>query len=231
MTRRPLLGLLAALPCLTLPAPAAAASGAPAWSAPVAPFPASRSLAERALPPPAPVPAVRPRVVRTPGRAGVLRAVPTAGRPRAGARRLLVLVEGGLRVDRRAFALRVERTLNDPRSWGARVSRAGREPADLRVVLARPGLTDRLCAPLLTRRSYSCGTGRTAVLNFRRWREGASAWRGNLLGYRRYLVNHEVGHLLGHGHEGCPARGARAPVMMQQTKGVGACRANPWPRP
>ena len=52
--------------------------------------------------------------------------------------------------------------------------------------------------------------------------------------YRRYLVNHVVGHLLGHGHSSCQAAGARAPVMMQQTMGVGACRANgrplPWER-
>jgi hypothetical protein len=68
-----------------------------------------------------------------------------------------------------------------------------------------------------------------AVLNLMRWRHGAPAFRGNMTMYRRYLVNHEVGHVLGHSHRSCHASGARAPVMMQQTKGVGSCRANGWP--
>ena len=102
-------------------------------------------------------------------------------------------------------------------------------PVDFRVVLAAPATVDRLCYPLRTNGSLSCATGARAVLNVRRWRRGAPAFHGNVALYRRYLVNHEVGHLLGHGHSSCQAAGARAPVMMQQTLGVGACRANGRP--
>jgi hypothetical protein len=102
---------------------------------------------------------------------------------------------------------------------------------DFRVVLAAPATVDRLCHPLLTDGSLSCATGSSAILNVLRWRRGALAFRGNLPLYRRYLVNHEVGHVLGHGHAVCPAPGARAPVMMQQTLGVGACRPNGRPLP
>jgi hypothetical protein len=215
-------------------APGLAATGVPG-ATPVAPFPASRSLAPRALPPPVaqPRPAIRRRrvVAHAPGRAGTLRAVPAPHRARRGARRLLVQVEGGLRVERHDFARWVEGTLADRRSWGVPIARVDGGRVDLRVVLARPDTTDRMCAPLVTNGIFSCGTRGAAVLNVRRWQEGASSWEGDLRGYRRYLVNHEVGHLLGHDHVGCPAPGAPAPVMMQQTKGVGACRPNGWPRP
>ena len=36
-------------------------------------------------------------------------------------------------------------------------------------------------------------------------------------------------HGLGHGHVQCPRAGARAPIMVQQTKGLDGCAAWPWP--
>lgn len=134
-----------------------------------------------------------------------------------------------------AFTAAVEEALGDPRSW-ARDRRFVRvdDPAkaSVRVVLATPGTVDRLCGEvgLQTVGLYSCWTGRFAALNSWRWAEGASAFE-DLTTYRRYLVNHEVGHALGFGHVGCPAEGALAPVMMQQSISTGACVANGWPYP
>lgn len=155
--------------------------------------------------------------------------------PGGAALRYRLRVAPGLGVDERAFAAQVQAILADPRSWarGAPVVRVT-DPADIadvEVVLAGPALTDRLCVPLDTAGRYSCGLHGRAVLNARRWLEGAPAYAGDLAGYRAYLVNHEVGHVLGHGHRGCPRPGALAPVMLQQTKGLRGCARNSWPYP
>lgn len=152
------------------------------------------------------------------------------GRPR----RYLVKVETGVDVRPSTFARSVDATLGDRRSWTAegfayRRVHGGR--VDFRVLLAAPKTVNRLCAPLRTHGDLSCAVGNRAVLNAKRWLRGAYAYRGDLTGYRRYLVNHEVGHVLGHSHRQCPRKGALAPVMMQQTIGIGACRKNPWPHP
>jgi hypothetical protein len=167
---------------------------------------------------------------RSPGPRGKLRVVPGRSRVfgRGDVRRFVVEVEGGLWVDRVAFARRVTRILADRRSWRVAVRRVSSKPVDFRVALASPRLTDRICAPLRTNGIFSCAEGNRAILNSMRWRRGAAAYR-RLYRYRIYMVNHEVGHVFGHGHRWCGGAGRRAPVMMQQTKGVAPCRANPWP--
>jgi hypothetical protein len=167
---------------------------------------------------------------RAPGDRGELRVV-RGPAPQGAGLRLLVAVEGRLRVDPSGFAQTVARTLEDRRGWWARGYRfrlVASAPGDVEVVLASPALTDRLCAPLPTLGRYSCAQGSRAVLNFRRWRDGASPY-ASLERYRTYMINHEVGHVLGRGHAYCSGPGAAAPVMVQQTKGVAPCRPNPWP--
>jgi uncharacterized protein DUF3152 len=148
-------------------------------------------------------------------------------------RRYTVQIEDGIQVDRLSVAGQIARILGDRRGWGGtgRLSfqRVSSGPVSFRVVLATPSTVNRMCAPLITGGIYSCGVYGRAVLNLMRWRSGAAPFGANLTMYRRYLVNHEVGHVLGHSHRSCHAAGARAPVMMQQTKGVGSCRANGWP--
>ena len=169
-----------------------------------------------------------------PGRPGRLVVVPGGSKTygRGPVRRFLVEVEGGLRIDAADFAARVTQVLSDPRGWrgaGLAFRRVDSGRVDFRVALASPRTTDRLCAPLPTNGVFSCVSGERAVVNLFRWRRGAASYRHRLAGYRAYVVNHEVGHILGRSHAGCPGSGRRAPVMLQQTKGVAPCRPNPWP--
>lgn len=142
-----------------------------------------------------------------------------------------VEVEKDLAIEVKDFAKAVDVTLADPRGWTKTgdyaFQRTGEAP--LRVVLATPSTTDRLCAPLQTRGKVSCRNGNDVVINARRWVDGAPSYKGELEKFRQYVINHEVGHSLGLGHLSCPTAGAKAPVMLQQTLGLQGCKANPWP--
>ena len=166
-----------------------------------------------------------------------IRTVRVTGRPV----RYTVEIEGGLGVQADAVAAKVVSVLLDSRGWQTRdhvrfvnvspAEAAAGEAVDLRITLASPDTTDRLCAPLATRGQVSCHNGGRVVLNLRRWLLGAAAYGTDLDGYRTYLVNHEVGHGIGHAHAYCAGPGKVAPVMMQQTYGLQGCTAWPWPTP
>ncbi|SFW86029.1 DUF3152 domain-containing protein [Amycolatopsis australiensis] len=163
-------------------------------------------------------------------------------------------VEDG--VDAPGFAGQVDAILADPRGWIGRgevrfrrETSADAEP-QVRISLTTPATSRRLCGFAIPYDS-SCHLTHRIVVNLARWVRGAHSFDGDLTGYRAYAVNHEMGHELGFGHVGCPAPGAPAPVMMQQTFGLSnsyladlnraepgaatrvpadgaVCRPNPW---
>jgi hypothetical protein len=154
--------------------------------------------------------------------------------------RFVVEVEDGIDVDGAQFAAAVEATLGDPRSWGngGRLSfqRVGAAEAaagdyDFRVSLVSPGSMETWCPGVGTGGYTSCRYGERAVINLARWETAVPDYAGDIATYRQYVVNHEVGHALGHGHEQCGAPGQLAPVMQQQTLGLQGCVKNAWPYP
>lgn len=150
---------------------------------------------------------------------------------------LTIEVEEGLPVDPAEMGEFVLGTLNHEKSWakGGAIAFARTDSRpEIRVLLASPGTVDELCAPLQTNGRWSCGRGGRVVLNAERWINGADAFReagGELVDYRRYLINHEIGHLLGHQHRNCPTPGAPAPVMAQQSIRMQGCEPNGWVHP
>lgn len=123
-----------------------------------------------------------------------------------------------------AFANAVVAILSNPRSWTS----TGRFTLQ-RVDSGTPDFRITLTSQMTTRQADYCGwevqleascfnsaQGRV-LINDARWVRGAYAYDGDLTSYRVYAINHEVGHALGYNHEACPAQGALAPVMMQQS--------------
>jgi hypothetical protein len=149
-------------------------------------------------------------------------------------RRFAVDVQRGVGGDPAAFAAAVQRILLDPFGWtgAGRVAlqRVDSGVVDLRVTLASPRMTDRLCFPLHTAGFADCFNRGRAVINVDRWTQGSVSYAGDLADYRDYLVGHEFGHGLGHGHKHCPGPGRRSFLMMQQTGTTFGCRRQPWPR-
>ncbi|QFZ16816.1 DUF3152 domain-containing protein [Saccharothrix syringae] len=165
--------------------------------------------------------------------AGTYQVVPGATERAGGGGRLYrynIAIEDGVEPvdyggDREAFARTVDSFLADPRSWvGAgqvSMQRVEGDDVDFTVSLSTTGTTHALCGFSIQFES-SCWhppSGRV-VINVARWVRGAKAYGNDIVAYRTYAINHEVGHVLGIQHEGCKENGRPAPVMMQQSFGV-----------
>lgn len=122
--------------------------------------------------------------------------------------------------------------LNDPRSWaGDGTVRfalvESPEDADFTVWLSSPKTAATQCDSAES--GWACATRDGVVVNALAWSTPPETYTGDVTGYRRYLVNHGVGHYLGEGHDTCARRGRAAPVMQVQATDLDGCRPNPWP--
>ncbi|MFF4162506.1 DUF3152 domain-containing protein [Streptomyces sp. NPDC001741] len=152
-----------------------------------------------------------------------------------GGSRYRVEVEDGIGVDPDGAAEDIAEILADPRGWGKGGARTFRQVADgsagLVIRIGTPRTTDRLCGQygLDTGGEVNCRGGKNVMVNLFRWQLGSPTFDGTASEYRALIINHEVGHWLGHGHETCPGPGKPAPAMMQQIKGLKGCVSNAWP--
>ncbi|MFD5349151.1 DUF3152 domain-containing protein [Streptomyces anulatus] len=146
-----------------------------------------------------------------------------------------VEVEDGTGVDPDRAAEEIAAVLAHPRGWSHGGEQTFRQvadgPAGLVIKIATPATTDRICGEygLKTRGEVNCRGGEKVMVNLKRWQLGSPQFDGPVSEYRALIVNHEVGHWLGRGHETCPGKGRPAPAMMQQIDGLKGCVANAWP--
>lgn len=187
-------------------------------------------------------------------------------------------IEGGINTSqiggRNTFAWWVHSALGDPRGWvsgghrsfhqfdTAGLAALQKEPTGVGAGLRKTALHFTLATPLTTRKlcgyslpvETSCWSSQTrrVVINMARFIRGAATFPHDLSGYRYYVINHELGHGLGFGHEVCGAANGVAPVMMQQTltlrnadigtlepslssapgfSASSTCQPNSWPNP
>ena len=126
------------------------------------------------------------------------------------------------------FADEIDMYLSDPDGWeshGYEFVRVESKPnVHIRLSSPKTMLHESGCR----RDDLSCAelNGHKMFLNAHRWTAGSRASGQDLDGYRQYVVSHEMGHILGHDHVKCPGSGQPAPIMMQQTVGIGQCRPN-----
>lgn len=150
-------------------------------------------------------------------------------------RRYRVEVEKGLSLSPAEVAEEVEAILADPRGWTtdgrSAFQRVSGGATDFVVKVATPGTVDEICGRhgLNTRGDYNCQAGDDVMVNLERWELATPVYAKDVKAYRALILNHEVGHFIGHGHVGCPGEGEPAPAMMQQIKGMDGCVPNVWP--
>lgn len=133
------------------------------------------------------------------------------------------------------FANAVYRVLNDPRGWpraGATFVKGDGDACNFTVVLSEAKYMqtfDSGCSA-----EYSCRVGDNVIINLDRWNGGIGNWMeagGNLARYRTMVINHEVGHALGHidNETTCAGAGKPAPLMQEQSMHLDGCTVNEWP--
>ena len=145
-----------------------------------------------------------------------------------------ILSWGEVTSDIEEFRGKVEETLNSEQGW-TRAKLRFQEVSwgqDVNIILSDAASLEATsgCSGDL-----SCTTfNNEVIINDLRWQEGTEASRAAGMGQRDYqhmVINHEMGHWLGHyQHEERCEAGGPAPVMLQQSTGLRGCDSfNAWP--
>jgi len=136
----------------------------------------------------------------------------------------------------RVFRALVEPLIQHPRGWASHghvfhLNGTNTHHPLITITLAPQVALDVMFPDFSQERLSLCDMDtREIFLNEQRWyREYDDDKSGlSLPAYRLYMVQHEIGHALGLGHAKCGGPGENSPIMVQQTKGTGACKPYPF---
>lgn len=122
------------------------------------------------------------------------------------------------------FSNAVFRILNSEHGWARR--------RDFDIVLAQASTLPTFSS--VCSEQYSCRVGNNVIINDDRWNSGTDVWMsggGDLARYRTMVINHEVGHRLGHidNEMTCAGAGQAAPLMQEQSIFLDGCAINEYP--
>lgn len=143
-----------------------------------------------------------------------------------------ISTKGNIRSNLSEFSKLVNETLNDNRGWARMgiVFKEVKEGGNFNLVLSQAELMSSFSSGCDA--NWSCRVGSSVIINDNRWSGATTAWNeagGDIRNYRHMVINHEVGHWLGHGHLNCSGANNPAAVMRQQSIDLQGCAFNPWP--
>ena len=127
----------------------------------------------------------------------------------------------------RADKKMITSTLHDRRGWtGNRfLMRRGQERSDIDFEMASPDEIGRRFGRRFEKFSVChCGTRKCRIVI------NKDNWKAGTVTYKKYIINHEIGHALGHEHRPMPPKATsdRCHVMVVQSNRKLNCRLNPW---
>lgn len=146
-----------------------------------------------------------------------------------------VISWGAISTDLESFAASAAETMADARGWAQAGITFERQASggDFSLVLSDAATLGTIAG---CSSDWSCRAGRYVIINEARWLGATTSWNndgGSLRDYQHMVINHEVGHFLGHGHPPasfvCTTSYTPAPIMLQQSIDLRGCAHNPWP--
>jgi len=131
-------------------------------------------------------------------------------------------IESDIKRSLKNFKKDVDNILSHPKSWKVNFIQDNIN-YDLEITLASAKNIKTYC----NFSGLSCAdpTNNKIWINNSRWINGAKPSKLSLKNYRIYLINHEVGHILGFRHA-IPKKNRKVPVMNQHTLGLKG--GKPW---